>query len=460
MSLNDVTAKDATLKNLAEDLGNFRVPRYTSYPSAPHFHKGIDADIYQKWLQELPANINLSLYLHIPFCEEMCYFCGCHTKITKHYKPIAEYSKQLIKEIKLAANNINQQEVAHIHFGGGSPTMLHGEDFSDLMQEIRNNFIIKADAEIAVEMDPRTLDAEKIAHYAACGVNRASLGVQDFDAKVQTAINRIQPYEMVKTCVDNLRKVGIDKLNIDLIYGLPLQTEENFLLTMEKVLSLNPNRLSLFGYAHVPWMKKHQTLIDETTLPNAEQRFALFNLASEFFCTHGYVAIGLDHFARADDDMSIAAQEQKLHRNFQGYTTDSANALLGFGVSAISALPQGYTQNTSNATEYKHSISENNLPIIRGICLSDEDRLRAAIIEELMCHLQVDLDKIAQKFERKAEHFNYELSALSKLAEKNYVTLNNNIISIPNNARVAMRVVAAVFDEYLRLSEGKHSKAI
>lgn len=428
-----------------------RVPRYTSYPTAPHFHDNINAGHYETWLNEIPSEMDLSLYFHIPFCRQLCWFCGCHTKIVNHYDPIARYMKLLQQEVELVSDHLNAKQVKHIHFGGGSPTVVSAQDFLEFMGKVKDQFSISPTAEIAIEMDPRTLQPEKIHAYKQAGVNRASLGVQDFDESVQKAINRIQPYSMVRDIVAQLRRASIEDLNIDLVYGLPLQTQNKLLHSIEQTLNLNPNRISLFGYAHVPWMKKHQNLIHEQALPCEQERLEMFEAATSLLSERGYVSIGLDHFVRPDDALAKAEQEKTLQRNFQGYTTDTAQALLGFGVSAITTLPASYVQNTSDYIEYEKAIRDDQLPVARGIALSKNDIERRDIIMSLMCTMKapINQDKYALEFEQ-----------LQPFFEQDDIEYREGILRINSQARPYLRLIAANFDSYLNNGQQQYSKAV
>ncbi len=428
-----------------------RVPRYTSYPTAPHFHDNINAGHYETWLNEIPGEMDLSLYFHIPFCRQLCWFCGCHTKIVNHYDPIARYMKLLQQEVELVSGHLNAKQVKHIHFGGGSPTVVSAQDFLEFMGKVKDQFSISPTAEIAIEMDPRTLQPEKIQAYKQAGVNRASLGVQDFDESVQKAINRIQPYSMVRDIVAQLRCASIEDLNIDLVYGLPLQTQNKLLHSIEQTLNLNPNRISLFGYAHVPWMKKHQNLIHEQALPCEQERLEMFEAATSLLSERGYVAIGLDHFVRPDDALAKAEQEKTLQRNFQGYTTDTAQALLGFGVSAITTLPASYVQNTSDYIEYEKAIRDDQLPVARGIALSQNDIERRDIIMSLMCTMKapINRDKYALEFEQ-----------LQPFFEQDDIEYREGTLRIKSQARPYLRLIAANFDSYLNNGQQQYSKAV
>jgi oxygen-independent coproporphyrinogen-3 oxidase len=321
------------------------VPRYTSYPTAPHFHAGIGAARAAAWLEALPAASRLSLYFHIPFCRSLCWFCGCHTKITNRTAPVERYLETMLAEIAVAAKHLGRgRTVAHIHLGGGSPRLLSPDDLRRLAAALHRDFTVAPDAEFAIEIDPRTVDEARAAALGEIGVNRASLGVQDFDPAVQRAINRVQPLELTARVAGLLRGHGITRLNLDLMYGLPLQSTAGFAATVETALALAPDRIALFGYAHVPWMKKHQALIDTAALPDAWQRWCQARAAARRLEQAGYAAIGLDHFAKPQDALACAAAAGTLRRNFQGYTADPADALVGFGASAIGALPRAISR--------------------------------------------------------------------------------------------------------------------
>ncbi len=437
------------------------VPRYTSYPTAPHFHSGITPKTYETWLQALPASSSLSLYLHVPFCQRMCWYCGCHTKITRRYEPISEYAKHLALEIGLVGDTLNnRQTVQHIHWGGGTPTILSADDFSVLMVRLRTQFRIAHNAEIAIEIDPCTMTRDLAVNLAKSGVNRASLGVQDFNSHVQKAINRSQTLEQTKAVVGWLRDAGIAHINLDLMYGLPNQSVADAVRTAEQSLSLRADRYSVFGYAHVPWMKKHQRRINETDLPSAAERMAQSQAIAKHLLGNGYSGVGLDHFARPNDAMSQALKAGKLHRNFQGYTTDSASALIGFGVSAIGRLPQGYVQNTSSARLYMTAITDGKLPTARGIALSAKDNLRRQIIERLMCDLSADLPDLCAQSATAIDQFAAELQHLKTMEADGLVSLNKGVICITHAGQPFVRSICAVFDQFLDSGKGHHSLAV
>ena len=350
--------------------------------------------------------------------------------------------------------------VTHVHWGGGTPTMLSQEDFVGLTATIRQHFRFAHDVEVAVEIDPRTLTEERASALAGCGVTRASLGVQDFNETVQEAVNRIQPYEMTAQVVMWLREAGIKAINLDLMYGLPHQTVEDVIRTVDLATRLVPDRLAVFGYAHIPWMKTHQRMIDQAALPGATERLAQAEAAAARLVEHGYRHIGLDHFARADDPMTRALEEGRLKRNFQGYTTDRAKSLLGFGASSIGTLAEGYVQNAVPFRAYADAIRNDQLAVTRGVRLDAEDRVRRAVIERLMCDLVVNLDDMAADFAAPVDGFSAELSALTPMERDGLVEIIGSHIRITEYGRPLMRSVCAVFDRYLNAGQTRHSRAV
>ncbi|MDQ0505737.1 oxygen-independent coproporphyrinogen III oxidase [Xanthobacter agilis] len=427
------------------------VPRYTSYPTAPHFTPEVSGETYASWLAAVPAGSAVSVYVHVPFCAELCLYCGCQTAVVHNAKPVTAYAERLEEEIaRVRAHLPAQLTLTHLHFGGGTPTMLAEADFARVMGALRRAFDFAPDAEIAIEIDPRTMDADKVAVLAREGFNRASLGVQDFEEKVQAAIGRRQSYADTKAVADALRAAGITAINLDLMYGLPHQTAETVTHTVEQALGLDPDRIAVFGYAHVPWMKKHQTLIPEADLPGLLERLTQAELVSDLLTGHGYRAVGLDHFARASDPMALRAEAGTLKRNFQGYTTDDAPVLLGFGASSIGALPQGYVQNVASTAQWHQAMERGGLPIARGIALTHEDRLRRAVIERLMCDLKVDLDALAAAHGVRADLFDAELAALDPLVADGLALRRGRVVEVPEAARAFTRVVCAAFDPRLQ----------
>ncbi len=440
------------------------VPRYTSYPTAPHFKTDVDSAIYHRWLTETAPDTRASLYLHIPFCHEMCWYCGCNTRVVRRPEPIATYAQGLIAEIDAVAAALPARlRVGHVHFGGGSPNTLSPKDLTGLIDHLRDRFDIETKAEIAVEIDPRTTTDTFIRACGDTGVTRASIGVQDLNADVQQAVNRIQPYDKIARVVASLTDTGIDDINVDLMYGLPHQTAEKVAETVDKTLKLKPSRVALFGYAHVPWMKKHMRLIDETTLPDGPQRWQQFETASEHLRQANYIAVGMDHFARPGTDLANAANAGKLNRNFQGYTTDSASALIGFGASAIGALPQGYVQNNPDVPTWHSAVSENGLATIRGRALTDDDRARRAIIERLMCDMVVDTDEVLKESNHTQRDYAAEFEKLAGMARDGLVEVSGTTIRMTQAGQPLVRAAAAVFDRYLDQSldaTPRHARAV
>lgn len=446
------------------------VPRYTSYPTAPHFHDGVTPEIYQQWLQALGPQDTLSLYLHVPYCREICHYCGCHTKATRKDAPLAAYADTLEREIELTAQFLeNAGPVRHIHWGGGTPSLLPREKLIDLAGLMRVVFDFAPDLEHAIELDPRLVTQELAETLVQVGMNRASLGVQDFDLKVQTAIGRVQPYEIVADAAEHLRAAGLDALNFDLMYGLPHQSEASIADTVAKTLSLKPGRIALFGYAHVPWMRKHQRLIEEAALPAAADRIALADLAREMLLDAGYIAVGLDHFARPDDSMASALSDGSLKRNFQGYTTDQGDQLIGFGVSSIGKLTDGFIQNLPDVGSWRRAIDAGELPVSKGLELSQDDRIRGRIIEELMTNYACDLAEVCAGFGASPDQFSQSLVSLHDLAADGMVRIKRSngqsaTVQVTDSGRPYVRLAAAAFDAYLADSQtsgkARHSAAV
>jgi oxygen-independent coproporphyrinogen-3 oxidase len=447
--------------DLAAAYGQERLPRYTSYPTAPHFSPAIGAATYGAWLKEIPADATASLYLHVPFCRSMCWYCGCNTMVARRDEPIAVYESTLRCEIDMVSRQIGRRlEVGHIHFGGGTPTIMAPEAFADLVGALRHAFVVLPTAEIAIEIDPRTLTAPMIAALALSGVNRASLGVQSFDPVVQRAINRIQSFEQTASVTNGLRQAGIGGINFDLIYGLPHQTAESCLDTVRRCLELRPERFSVFGYAHVPTFKTHQRKIDEASLPDGLARYDQACAIADALKAAGYVQIGLDHFALPHDAMTIAFREGRLHRNFQGYTTDSNEVLIGLGASAIGQLPQGYVQNEVQVRAYSQAIASGSLATVKGYALTDDDRLRADIIERIMCDHGVDLDAVCARHGARPEQMLRSAPRLQALISDGVVALEGSSLAVREGSRFLVRSVASAFDAHLDASQRLHSRAL
>ncbi|MDP2206326.1 MAG: oxygen-independent coproporphyrinogen III oxidase [Alphaproteobacteria bacterium] len=438
---------------------NALVPRYTSYPTAPHF-KPLAATDYAVWLDSLAPEAGISVYVHIPFCTEMCWYCGCHTTATRKYAPVEDYVTLLLREMRSVAARLPvRTQVRHIHFGGGSPSMLSPQDFARIMETLRELFDVTADAEIAIEADPRGITYDRGEAYAAAGVNRASFGIQDFAPDVQVAINRVQSYDTVARAAERLRGFGITRLNFDLMYGLPRQSLADVQDTAEKSLSLAPDRIALFGYAHVPWMKKHMRLIRDEDLPDAAARLDQFACAESVLLAAGMHPVGLDHFCTAHDDMLGARDGKRLARNFQGYTTDSAPVLIGFGLSSIGRLTQGFVQNHANITEYSAAVLAGALPVVRGCVLSAEDTLRGVVISDLMCYLCADIGAILQRHGQPEDLFDAIIDGLADMEADGLLTRCGRVLHVQGEARQMVRVVAARFDAYFTGQSGRHVQA-
>jgi oxygen-independent coproporphyrinogen-3 oxidase len=433
------------------------VPRYTSYPTAPHFTPEIGPDAYAEWLGTLPPDATLSLYIHVPFCTELCHYCGCNTRAVRRREPVESYAERLIDEIALLGT-LAGRKLTHLHWGGGTPSILGPQWLETIAVRLASLFDMSALKEHAVELDPRRLDRPLVATLSRIGVTRASLGVQDASPSVQQAIGRVQPFERVVRAADWLRDAGIVDLNIDLMYGLPAQTVRHVQRSAELAASLGAQRMALFGYAHVPWFKTHQRLIDEASLPGLSERLEQAQVAADTLRSLGYQAVGLDHFGLPDDALAVAARKKQLRRNFQGYTTDEADALIPLGASAIGRLPQGFVQNAPDVTGYSRAVGTGIFPTVKGLALDDDDRLRASIIERLMCDLEIDLDLVAGN--GSATRLAAELDALRPLADDGLLTLDGARITISESGRPYVRIVAAAFDAYLAAGQKRHSVAV
>ncbi len=431
------------------------VPRYTSYPTAPHLTDAVDAETYAEWLAALPEVEVPSLYIHVPYCTDICLYCGCRTKAVRRSAPLERYAALLLREIALLGAAVGRRKIVHLHWGGGTPSILGEQRLAEIIDSIGVAFDLSELREHAIELDPRRLSKALVGSLAQIGVTRASLGVQCFSPHVQDAIGRIQPFAQVQRSVDRLRDAGVDKINIDLMYGLPLQTATDVAHSAELAARLSPQRLALFGYAHVPWLQPSQRLIDESLLPGPLERLEQAKVAADTLMEHGFEAIGLDHFAKPDDSLAEAARAGRLHRNFQGYTDDEASALIGIGASAIGKLPQGFVQNAVDVSGYSRAIDANAFATARGIALSSDDRLRARIIERLMCDLTIDLDAVAV-----GQDFSPEMDHLRPLRDEGLVEMGGGRVSVTERGRPFLRLVAAAFDAYLPSNRTRHSVAV
>jgi oxygen-independent coproporphyrinogen-3 oxidase len=437
------------------------VPRYTSYPAAPCFTTDFNVQTHLSWLAQIPEDEPISLYIHIPFCSQLCYYCGCHTFVTSHQDIIRDYCLSLFDEISLIKKYVPQNlKVSHLHFGGGSPTILPPLFLRDLIEKLHSTFQFSDNAEIAIEADPRQLNEEKIKSYIEIGINRVSLGVQDVNEKVLAAVNRPQPFSLSQRAIEQFRKYGLRDINIDLMYGLTGQTVASIKDTIETVLSLKPERIAFFGYAHVPWMKKSMSLFKDIPLPDANLRFDMQETCRNILENSGYISVGIDHFALPSNSMAQAFKERRLERNFQGYTIDAAKTLIGLGASAISQFQQGYSQNTPDLRFYRQQISQNQLPVYKGLEITSDDLVSRAVIRQIMCYMQVDLKEIIQEFQLPLAYFSADLQRLEPLLNDGLATFNNMVVTAvhPQTARLT----AYGFDRttQIDLLQKKHSQAI
>lgn len=430
------------------------LPRYTSYPTAPHF-AALEEGEWRGWLRQIGAQDALSLYMHVPFCRALCWYCGCHTSVTRNPERLARYAAALRHEAWLLAGAIPAHGgVAHLHLGGGTPTALGPRLLGEVLAAVKAAFPFRAGAELAIELDPRLVDDAMIETLALAGINRASLGVQDVSPAVQARIGRLQSDEVVEKTVQGLRRHGIRGINLDVMYGLPGQGIAEVEATARFAARLGADRVAVFGYAHVPWMKAHQKAISEADLPGAEERLAQAASAEAVLLGAGYVAIGFDHFALPQDSMARAAANGSLHRNFQGYTTDAAPALLGLGASSIARLPAGFGQNEPDEKRYLERVEAGQLPLARGRALSEDDRARARIIERVLCDMAVDLRAIPAAIMADAE------PRLAPLIADGLLRCEpERLVATPLGRRL-IRHVAACFDAYLGAGGGRHSKAV
>lgn len=433
------------------------LPRYTSYPTANHFSAAIFSTDYRGWLQALPAKAALSLYLHIPFCQELCWYCGCSTKAVRRYEPVSSYIEPLETEIATIAGLVPVDHgVTHIHWGGGSPDILNPADVRRVGLALRRKFNVKPDAEVAVEIDPRLLTADQAQAFSDIGVNRVSIGVQDFDIDVQRAIGRMQSYEATAKAFELFRQRGIGSINVDLVYGLPNQTEASVARTLEQVVTLAPDRIAVFGYAHLPDRLKHQRLIDEAALPGAVERYGQSRLLAARLVDAGYVQLGLDHFARAGDSLATKG----LARNFQGYTTDRADALLGLGASAISKLPHGYAQNAVAVEDYARRTQHDGIATARGHRFSADDKMRAYVIERLMCDFAFSWDDLARRFAARASEIRRDADSIIARDDDHLVCDDAKNFKLTERGKVLVRHICSGFDAYLATDIAKRRHAL
>jgi oxygen-independent coproporphyrinogen-3 oxidase len=439
-------------------------PRYTSYPTAPQFKESFDAAAWKEQIirnnQSNPAD--LSLYFHIPFCDTLCWFCGCTMIVTRNREKIDEYIDYLMAEIDLVKAMLDpRRKVVQLHFGGGTPTHLSPEQIRMLGAKINESFTFADDAEVGCEMDPRELTRDHIVALREVGFNRASIGIQDFNPKVQKATNRIHSKELVQEVVGWIRDTGFHSLNFDLIYGLPFQTRESFKKTLVDILDLQPDRLAVYGYAHVPWVKKHQKLIHEENLPKPEEKLEMLKMIIETLTASEYVYIGMDHFAKEDNELAIAQREKTLQRNFQGYSTKAGADIYAFGMSSISQLHTAYAQNVKELSLYYQRVKEGVFPIERGLVLSRDDQIRGTVIMRLMCDMELVFDKISESLGIDfSDYFRKELTTLGEFEAEGLLTQDPEKIVVTEKGRLFIRNIAMTFDGYLDHTKARYSKTI
>ena len=425
------------------------VPRYTSYPPATCFTQTVGLADWSRWMTAQSATPNLSIYVHIPFCRSMCWYCGCHTTIPNRHDRVARYLDALDTDIiRRAALMPAETRVRHVHFGGGSPDMLKPAEFRRIMARLRERFSFAHDAEIAIELDPRGVSDALCEAMAESGVNRASLGVQDLSSEVQLLIHRVQPRGTVETAIDKLRHAGISAINMDMMYGLPAQTCERVSATANAIAEMSADRVSVFGYAHVPWFKKHQRAIPETRLPGAEARFDQMLVAARTLGERGYQAIGFDHFARPDDPLARAARDGSLRRNFQGYTTDPSDLMLGLGASAISECAQGYVQTETDPVRYAQAVLEGRDMLVRGVARSEPERETGARLAVLLCQFELTLTA------------DDPLAALDDMMHDGLVRIEGDRLVVTAAGKPYVRNIAARLDPAFELAANRHSVAV
>ncbi len=448
-------------KSQLAKLGLFdaKVPRYTSYPTAPHFSNDVGSARFAEWIGKIEPGRPVSLYVHVPFCRRLCWFCACRTQGTQSDAPVQAYLRTLLDELDLIAAALPEGvTLSRLHWGGGTPTLLAPDMMTKLATRIQEITPFAEGAEFSVEIDPNEIDEARLDALAAAGMNRASIGIQDFDEQIQNTIGRIQSYDVTRDAIEMIRARGIQSLNADILYGLPHQTRERMTESVQKLLSLNPDRVALYGYAHVPWMARRQALIPSDHLPTPEERLGLYETARRLFLWDGFEEIGIDHFAAPSDGLAIALKEGRLRRNFQGYTDDSSDVLIGVGASAISRFPQGYAQNAPGTSAHTTAIHDGAFSTARGHAFKDEDIVRARMIEALMCDFRISRPEILNDHDVTETWLD---SLFANVAEQfpNMVDVGENGLFIPAKARALTRMIARAFDVY-DLSKNGHSSAI
>jgi len=440
---------------------NVSGPRYTSYPTAPEWKDAVDGETYRRHLAKAGESDGpLSLYIHIPFCSSLCTYCGCHVTIRKPGEEIGHgYIDLLEKELEMVASAMGRRKtLQQLHWGGGTPTFLLPDQLQRLKGVVDQHFDLAQGAEVAIEIEPRRVDLGLLIHLRNLGFNRVSMGVQDFDPKVQEAVRRVHSPERIKEVVQGCREAGFESLNLDLIYGLPYQTRESFRKTVAEIIKLRPDRIALYSFAHVPWLKKHQESIDPSTLPGPDEKVGIFLDSTGAFVEGGYQTIGMDHFALRDDEMAVAYREGRLHRNFMGYTVLKGDDFIGIGVSSIGYVQGGYFQNEKAMKTYQESLAQGEFPFERGLILSEDDLMRRKIIEDLMCRFAIDREAWTRRLGKAFEEvFDVERAHISHCLEDGLLAEEGNLLRVTELGKLFVRNIAMGFDAHLR-KEGAHKR--
>ena len=436
-----------------------KVPRYTSYPTTPHFSDQIGPGQFTDWISRIEPGSQISLYVHVPFCRKLCWFCACRTQGTQSDTPVAAYLETLLAELALLGERLPEGvTLSRLHWGGGTPTLLKPDMMTRLAEAVADIAPFDKNAEFSVEIDPNEIDGPRLDALVAAGMTRASIGVQDFDPEIQKTIGRVQSYDVTRDAIDMIRDRGIASLNADILFGLPHQTEARLAESVQKLLSLSPDRVALYGYAHVPWMARRQSMIPSDALPTPTERLKLFETARQLFLWDNYAEIGIDHFATQEDGLTIAQKSGKLRRNFQGYTDDQADVLIGVGASSISRFPQGYTQNAPATSAHTAAIRDARFSVSKGHAFRGDDKLRSRLIEALMCDFRIETAEMVERFDITPGAMR---AILDKAAADfpGLLVVNSDGLFVPQEARALTRMIARSLDAY-DLSKAGHSSAI
>ena len=437
-------------------------PRYTSYPTANNFSELSLEDYKRQSVMSNQRRTAISLYCHIPFCDTVCYYCGCNKVVTKDKSRAEPYIEALFKEIDMQSSLFDKDRlVEQMHFGGGTPTFLSGEQIIRISNKLQQSFNFSTDGEYSIEIDPRGIDESLIESLAIAKFNRISLGVQDFDQEVQNAVNRVQSFKQTKEVIELSRKNGFESISIDLIYGLPRQSKETFKRTLKRVKELRPDRISLFNYAHLPELFKPQRRIDIEELPSPSEKLDIFQYSLEYLIGQGYVYIGMDHFALPEDPLAIAQSKGNLYRNFQGYSTHSECDIVGLGLSSIGQVADSFSQNEKNLEKYYKAIESGQLPIVKGLIINQDDKIRRDLIMELICHFEVNISNLEKRYSINfKKYFAGSLEKLAEMQNDGLVELKEGSIKVMDKGKLLVRNICMLFDSYLEVSDGSFSKTI